>query len=262
VRPYLTEFDGSTSLFFLGSDVVANVMLSKSKAQSGGWIVVAAGWACAVALAVYAIGLFSGAHINPSVTVCLASVGAFDWHPVPKSVLLQLAGAFLGSALVFLAHFTHWRATSNPAGNLPCYCTSPAIRRLGSALMPELIGTAALLLVVLALGQVSAGAATGQEAWAAAVGMWIRPALVGLLVFAIGLSLGGPTGYTINPARNWAVDTTSTPARSAAVLAPLRNGWERAKGWERPASATSDQSLWNVHSHSTVCDQRRICSTC
>ena len=199
---YLAELVGTAVLVLLGDGVVANVVLSRSKGRGAGWIVVTAGWGCAVAIAVYSVGRISGAHLNPAVTLALASTGGFSWSLVPGYVLAQVAGGFLGSVLVFLAYYAHWSETDDPAGKLACHCTAPAIRRLGCAFMTEFIGTAMLLFGVLSLGRVSAGAATGQEAWAAAVGTWFGPALVGVLVFAIGLSLGGPTGYAINPARD------------------------------------------------------------
>jgi glycerol uptake facilitator protein len=199
---YLAELVGTALLVLLGNGVVANVVLGKTKGRGGGLIVVTAGWACAVALAVYAVGRISGAHLNPAVTVALASTGAFPWSLVPGYVLAQVTGGVIGSTLVFLAYSAHWGETDDPAGILACHSTSPAIRRLGPAFITEFIGTAVLLFGVLSLGRVSAGASTGQEAWAAAVGTWFGPALVGILVFAIGVSLGGPTGYAINPARD------------------------------------------------------------
>jgi glycerol uptake facilitator protein len=199
---YLAELVGTAIIVLFGNGVVANVVLNRSKGCGGGWIVVTAGWGCAVAIAVYTVARISGAHLNPAVTVGLAVTGGFSWSLVPGYVLAQLAGAFIGSVLVYLAYLAHWGETDDPAGILACHCTVPAIRRLGPAFLTEFIGTAALLFGVLSLGRVSAGAATGQEAWAAAVGTWFGPALVGVLVFAIGLSLGGPTGYAINPARD------------------------------------------------------------
>ena len=199
---YLAELVGTATLILFGNGVVANVVLARSKGHGGGWIVVTAGWGAAVAIAVYAVGRISGAHLNPAVTVALACTGGFPWSQVPGYVLAQAAGAFVGSVLVFLAYCAHWGETDDPAGKLACHCTAPAIRRLGPAFLTEFIGAATLLFGVLSLGRVSTGAATGQEAWAGAVGTWFGPALVGLLVFAIGLSLGGPTGYAINPARD------------------------------------------------------------
>ena len=200
---YLAEFVGTAMLILFGNGVVANVVLAKSKGQNSGWIVITAGWGCAVAIAVYAVGRISGAHLNPAVTIGLASIGAFDWSLVPGYILAQVAGAFVGSVLVYLTYLAHWGETPDPAAKLACHSTSPAIRRMGPAFLTEFIGTAALLFGVLSLGRVTAGAATGQEAWAAAVGTWFGPALVGILVFALGMSLGGPTGYAINPARDF-----------------------------------------------------------
>jgi glycerol uptake facilitator protein len=199
---YLAEFVGTAMLVLFGNGVVANVVLAKSKGQNGGWIVITAGWGAAVAISVYAVGRISGAHLNPAVTIGLASIGAFEWTLVPGYILAQVAGAFVGSVLVFLTYYAHWSETPDPGAKLACHSTSPAIRRMVPAFMTEFMGTAALLFGVLSLGRVTAGAATGQEAWAAAVGTWFGPALVGVLVFALGMSFGGPTGYAINPARD------------------------------------------------------------
>jgi glycerol uptake facilitator protein len=199
---YLAEFVGTAMLVLFGNGVVANVVLAKCKGQNSGWIVITAGWGCAVAIAVYAVGRISGAHLNPAVTLGLACIGAFDWSMVPGYIAAQVAGAFVGSLVVYLTYFAHWEETPDPAAKLACHATSPAIRRLGPAFITEFFGTAALLFGVLSLGRVTAGAATGQEAWASAVGTWFGPALVGILVFALGMSFGGPTGYAINPARD------------------------------------------------------------
>jgi len=202
MKSYLAELIGTALLILLGNGVVANVVLAKTKGHGGGWIVITAGWACAVAIAVYAVGRVSGAHLNPAVTLALASLGGFDWAVVPGYLAAQLAGATLGATLVYLAYLAHWAPTADAAAKLACYATGPAVRHAPAAFVTEFIGTAVLLFGVLAFGRISSGAATGQEAWAAAVGTWFGPALVGLLVFALGLSLGGPTGYAINPARD------------------------------------------------------------
>jgi len=202
MKPYLAELIGTALLILLGNGVVANVVLARTKGNGGGWIVITAGWAFAVACAVYAVGRISGAHLNPAVTMALASIGGFSWSLVPGYLLAQLLGAMLGAALVYLAYLAHWQPTADQGAKLACFSTGPAIRDLRAAVTTEFIGTAVLVFGVLAFGRVSTGAATGQEAWAAAVGTWFGPALVGMLVFAIGLSLGGPTGYAINPARD------------------------------------------------------------
>lgn len=202
MQPYLAECVGTAILILFGNGVVANVVLSKSKAHNSGWLVITTGWGLGVAMAVYAVGRISGAHINPAVTVGLASIGAFEWIRVPGYILAQLTGASIGSVLVYFSFLAHWEETDDPALKLACHCTSPAIRRLGPAFITEGIGTAILIFGVLALGKVGLGAPSNAEAWTAAVGTWFGPLLVGLLVLAIGISLGGPTGYAINPARD------------------------------------------------------------
>ena len=202
MHSYLAELVGTTLLVLFGNGVVANIVLAKTKGNSGGWICITAGWAIAVALAVFTVGRVSGAHINPAVTIALASIGSFDWSLVPGYVAAQMAGGIIGAVLVYLAYLAHWEPTQDQAGKLACFSTGPAIRKMGPAVITEFIGTAALLFGVLAFGSVIAGASSEQQAWAAAVSLWFGPALVGLLVFGIGLSLGGPTGYAINPARD------------------------------------------------------------
>lgn len=188
------ELIGTAILVLLGDGVVAAVLLNRSKAQNGGWIVITLGWGLAVAIAVYAVAQFSGAHINPAVTLALAVVGDVDWGDVPLYLLGQFVGAFLGATLVWLAYLPHWAETADPGQKLAVFSTGPAIRNTGANLVTEIIGTAMLLLGVLALGY-------GDNAQAAEASGLI-PLLVGLLVVAIGLSLGGPTGYAINPARD------------------------------------------------------------
>ncbi|MCP5516888.1 MAG: aquaporin family protein [Verrucomicrobiales bacterium] len=195
---YLAEFLGTMILVTLGEGVVANVSLAKSKGQNGGWIVVTAAWGLAVAMAVYAVGWVSGAHLNPAVTVAVAVIGdgGFGWNLVPGYLLAQFAGAFAGAILVWLTYLPHWAATTDPATKRGVFCTSPAIRQPAANLLAEAIGTAFLVLGVLAvLRPENLNPTTG---WNVGLG----PLLVGLIVFSIGLSLGGPTGYAINPARD------------------------------------------------------------
>lgn len=199
---WIAEFIGTALLILLGNGAVANVLLSKSKGQNGGWIVITLGWGLAVAMAVYAVGRVSGAHINPAVTVGLASIGVFPWASVPGYIVAQLLGAAAGSGMVYLHYYAHWGETEDPDLILACHATGPAVRKIVPAVVSELIGTALLVFMVLALGKVALGAETNQQAWATAVGTWFGPFLVGLLVLSIGLSLGGPTGYAINPARD------------------------------------------------------------
>lgn len=209
---FLAEFAGTLILILLGSGSVANVVLNKSKGQNGGWIVITAGWGFAVALAVYSVGRISGAHINPAVTIALASVGEFDWTLVPLYVCAQTAGAFAGAVLVYLTYLPHWAVTDDPGVKLAIFSTGPAVRKPLANLMTEIIGTIMLVFGVLSLVSVSAGIAAPEgtdvaalslhETMVAGLSSYITPMLVGILVFSIGLSLGGPTGYAINPARD------------------------------------------------------------
>ncbi len=189
----IAEFVGTALLVLLGDGVVAGVLLNKSKAQNAGWIVITTGWALAVAIPVYAVGPISGAHINPAITLSLAVVGKFPWSRVLGYVVAQMLGAFAGAVLVWLAYLAHWPATQDPSFKLMTFSTVPALRRLPANLLTEIIGTFVLVFGVLALGSYQPANASG-----------LTPLLVGFLVWAIGLSLGGPTGYAINPARDLA----------------------------------------------------------
>ncbi|HEY8339508.1 MAG TPA: MIP/aquaporin family protein [Egibacteraceae bacterium] len=202
MESYIAEFFGTMILILLGDGVVAGVLLRESKAENSGWIVITFGWGMAVAIAVYVTGFISGAHINPAVTIGLASIGAFEWADVPGYIVAQLLGAFVGACLVFLHYTPHWRATEDPGLKLAVFSTGPAIRSTPANFIAEVIGTAMLLIGVLGLG--ANATAAGEEATelSAFIGAGINPLMVGLLVLAIGLSLGGPTGYAINPARD------------------------------------------------------------
>ena len=164
MSPYLAEFLGTALLVLLGDGVVGNVVLNKTKGQNSGWIVITAGWAFAVTIAVYSVSAISGAHLNPAVTIAMASLGKFAWADVPAYIAAQVAGGVLGGVIVWLAYLPHWAATNDQPGKLAVFCTGPAIRN-------------------------TAGKGFG-------------PMLVGLIVWSIGLSLGGTTGYAINPARD------------------------------------------------------------
>jgi len=183
-------------LIILGDGVVANVVLNKTKGQNSGWIVITAGWAFGVMVAVYAVGTFSGAHINPAVTIALASIGQFAWAKVPGYIAAQLLGAFLGAAIVWLAYLPHWPVTESQPVKLAVFCTGPAIRNPIANLVTEIIGTFVLVLGVLAI--LTPKNLNLEHGWNTGFG----PFLVGTLVWAIGLSLGGSTGYAINPARD------------------------------------------------------------
>lgn len=197
MSPYVAEAIGTLILVVLGDGVVANVVLDKSKGHNSGWIVITAGWGMGVAFAVYAVGWISGAHINPAVTLGLAVIGNVDWAIVPGYIAAQVAGAFLGGVVVWLSYLPHWRATQSTEGKLGVFCTIPAIRKPLANLVTEVIGTFFLVLGVLAI--LSPRNLDPEQGWDVGFG----PFLVGLLVFSIGLSLGGPTGYAINPARDF-----------------------------------------------------------
>ncbi len=147
----LAEAIGTMILVLLGDGVVANVLLARSKGQNSGWIVITVGWGVAVAIAVYAVGRISGAHLNPAVTVGLASIGSFPWADVPGYIAAQLVGAFIGAALVWLAYLPHWALTTDKDAKLGVFCTAPAIRSAGANVTTEIIGTAMLVFGVLAI---------------------------------------------------------------------------------------------------------------
>ena len=193
---FLAELLGTMLLIIFGDGVVANVLLNKSKGQGGGWIVISAGWGLGVAVAVYAVNAISGAHLNPAVTVGLAAIGKFDWSRVPIYIAAQMIGAFLGGVIVWLAYLPHWSITEDKGAKLAVFCTGPAVRKPSQNLVTEIIGSFVLVLGVLAiLSPKNLVPNSGFDAGFA-------PFLVGVLVWAIGLSLGGPTGYAINPARD------------------------------------------------------------
>ena len=156
---YVAEIVGCMILSLLGSGVVANCTLKRSKGEAGGWIVIATGWGLAVAIAVYSVGRISGGHINPAVTVGLASIGAFPWALVPGYIAAQLLGCFLGAILVWLVYLPHWQEANDPGTTLGIFSTVPAIRNLPSNFLTELIGTATLVFCVLAIAANGRGTA-------------------------------------------------------------------------------------------------------
>jgi glycerol uptake facilitator protein len=196
MSPVLAELFGTAILIVLGDGVVANVVLQRTKGNNSGWIVITAGWGFAVTIAVYCVVGVSGAHLNPAVTIALAATGAFSWAKVPMYILAQIAGGFLGGVIVWLAYLPHWKATPDPAAKLSVFSTIPAIRQPGANLVAEIIGGFALVFSLLAV--ISPGNFVPGSDLAKSFG----PLLVGVIVMAIGLSLGGPTGYAINPARD------------------------------------------------------------
>lgn len=190
---FIGELIGTMVLVLLGDGVVANVSLAKSKGQNSGWIVIATGWGFAVAMAVYIAGWASGGHINPAVTIGMAAIGKTPWTEVPIYLSAQMLGGFLGAVFVWLTYLPHWAETDDPDAKLGVFCTQPAIRNVPGNLISEVIGTAVLLVGVLGIANTYNEISSG-----------LGPYLVGILVFSIGLSLGGPTGYAINPARDLA----------------------------------------------------------
>lgn len=193
--PIVGEFLGTLILVLLGDGVVAGVLLKRSKAEGSGWMVITTGWAVAVMAGVFvsiACGS-SDAHLNPAVTLGFAVRDA-NFAKFGPYVFAQLLGALTGAALVWLHYFPHWKETPDAPSKLGCFCTAPAIRNVGANLLSEIIGTFVLVFVVGAIFSKSV-AASGP---AAGLGAY----LVGSLVWGIGLSLGGTTGYAINPARD------------------------------------------------------------
>ncbi len=195
MSPFLAEVVGTGLLILLGDGVVGNVLLEKSKGQNSGWIVISLGWGIAVFVGVYSSAAVSGAHINPAVTLGLAAAGAFPWDEVPSYLAAQFLGAAIGAFLVWLHYRPHFAITDDPDAKLAVFCTGPAIRNTAANLISEIIGTFALVLGVFLL----AAPEIGDEK----LTLGSLDALpVALLVTGIGLSLGGTTGYAINPARD------------------------------------------------------------
>ena len=188
----IAETFGTALLVILGDGVVAGVLLTRSKAQNAGWIVITTGWALALALGVYAIGGLTGGHLNPAVTIGLAVIAPADanaWGNVPWYLAGEFLGAFIGAVVVWLHYLPHWQETEDPGLKLAVFSTGPAIRNTASNLVSEIIGTFMLVFGILAI--------TSNE-----LTPGLAALLVGFLLWGIGLSLGGPTGYAINPARD------------------------------------------------------------
>jgi glycerol uptake facilitator protein len=189
MSPYLAEFLGTLLLILLGDGVVAGVVLHKTKSENAGWFTIVTGWGLAVTLAIYAVGRISGAHLNPAITLALAASGKFPADQVAGYIGAQFAGAFLGAVLVWVHYLPHWKQTVDPAAKLSVFCNAPAIRNTFSNLISEIIATAVLVLAILFIG-------------ANEFTQGLNPIVVGLLIVSIGLSLGGTTGFAINPARD------------------------------------------------------------
>ncbi|WP_162419054.1 MIP/aquaporin family protein [Cyclobacterium roseum] len=195
---FAAEFVGTSLLLAMGSGVVANVVLNKTKGFDSGWIVITTAWALGVFIGVVVAGPYSGAHLNPAVSIGLAIAGDFEWNQVPKYVLAQVLGAMFGSGIAWLVYKDHFDVTEDPGLKFAPFGTVPAIRNLPSNLISEIVGTSVLIIVIL----YSTGPVL-QDGKGTPIGLGSLGALpVAFLVWVIGLSLGGTTGYAINPARD------------------------------------------------------------
>lgn len=188
---YIAEFLGTAILILFGGGVCANVNLKRSAGNNADWVVISLGWGLAVTMGAYAVGKFSGAHLNPAVSIALAMDGSIPWSQVPGYILAQMIGGFVGATLVWLMYLPHWKATDDAGAKLGVFSTAPAIKNYFANFISEIIGTMALTLGILFIGvnKIADG---------------LNPLIVGGLIVAIGLSLGGTTGYAINPARDLA----------------------------------------------------------
>ena len=189
MNPYVAEFFGSMLLIILGNGVVAGVLLKGSKSENAGWLTITIGWGLAVTFAIYAVGNISGGHLSPAVTIAFAVIGTFPWSDVMGYIIAQVAGAFTGAVIVWLHFLPHWKQTNDQGTKLAVFCTAPAIRNTFSNLFSEIIATAVLILALLFIG-------TNDFTEG------LHPLVVGLLIISIGISLGGTTGFAINPARD------------------------------------------------------------
>ena len=197
MTPFIAEIIGTALLTLLGGGVGANVVLNKTLGHNSGWIVITTGWALAVYVAVVVVGPYSGAHINPAVSIGLAIAGKFPWESVPAYILAQMIGAMLGALIVWLMYKDYFDITKDGDSKKAVFCTAPAIRNLLSNLFSEIVGTFVLLFTILYFTNASTNDAQSV------IGLGSLGALpVAFLVWAIGLSLGGTTGYAINPARD------------------------------------------------------------
>ncbi len=190
MNPFVAEFVGTALLVLLGDGVVANVLLAKTKGQNSGLIVIAIGWAMAVFIAVSSVAVYSGAHINPVITLALATVGKFAWNNVPGYILAQMLGGMLGAFIMWAMYHRHFDSTQDPDLKLAVFCTAPTFRSLPGNIFSEIIATFVLVFAVLHMA-------------APTIGLGAIDALpVALVVLGIGVSLGGTTGYAMNPARD------------------------------------------------------------
>ena len=198
---YVAEFFGTMILILLGNGVVAGTILKGTKSENAGWLTIVLGWGLAVTLAIYAVGRISSAHLNPAITIALWAAGDFDSNLVLGYIAAQFAGAFTGAVLVWIHYLPHWKMTADADTKLAVFCTGPAVRSTLSNLVCEIIGTMVLVVGILFIG-------------ANKFADGLNPLIVGMLIIAIGLSLGGTTGFAINPARD-------LPPRLAHFILPI-----------------------------------------
>lgn len=197
MTPFMAEFIGTMLMILLGDGVVANVVLNDTKGNNSGWIVITAAWGFAVFVGVTVAGPYSGAHFNPAITIGLAIAGKFPWSNVIPYITAQMLGAFAGAFLVWIMYYDHFKRTNNPASILAVFCTGPAVRNYISNISSEIIGAFVLLFTIF---YITGGEITTTKT---PVGLGSVGALpVAILVWVIGMSLGGTTGYAINPARD------------------------------------------------------------
>jgi glycerol uptake facilitator protein len=197
MSPFVAELIGTMLMILLGDGVVANVVLKDTKGNNGGWIVITTAWGLAVFVGVVVAGPYSGAHLNPAVTIALAIAGKFAWANVVPYIIAQFAGACMGAFLVWIMYYDHFKRTNDPASILAVFCTGPAVRNYVSNIASEVIGAFVLLFTIFYI----AGAEITPAKTPIGLGS-IGAIPVALLVWVIGLSLGGTTGYAINPARD------------------------------------------------------------
>lgn len=227
MKACIAEFFGTAILILLGNGVVANVVLERTKGSGSGWIVITAGWAFAVFSAVVCTAELSGAHLNPAVTVGLALNGPFGWDRVPGYIAAQFLGAFAGAIVVYLCYFDHYNATTDGDRKLATFCTAPSVRNFPINFVCELAGTMVLVLAVISFASPTLSHSIAGAQPTAKVGLGSVGAIpVALVVFSIGLSLGGPTGYAINPARDFG-------PRLAHAILPMRD--KRDSDWSYAA---------------------------
>jgi glycerol uptake facilitator protein len=199
---FLAEAIGTMLLILIGDGVVANHVLQKSKGNSGGWLMITTGWFMGVVIAIYCVGRISGAHLNPAVTLGLFSIGQVEGRDLATYIGGQFVGAFVGAVLVYLAYLPHWSQTESAEAKLGIFATGPAIRSPFANLLCEAIATFTLVFGVLAIGANAGEMVSGDFDLTVVFSTALNPLLVGFLVWGIGLALGGPTGYAINPARD------------------------------------------------------------